>query len=972
MNGIEHESAVIPEHPLEQGGSVFANLLLEWIDCPLILAEAGVVVDANSRACDLCGWTREAFAGLTLGASIDLLYQNSRGAEVEVYRLTVEEKPCQVAVMRLPATPVPALLNQGFDSYWIVGPDGNFVEVSGTYAVLTGYGAEELRTMNIQEVDRHTASRIAGARSSGFDHFEARQTIRDSPQLADLDVTLSVLPHTGGHVLGCIRDLTKIKRAEAELARAKRSLSMVGQCIRLTQTAKTRAELLSGVCESMVNTGGHAMAWVAIADPDGSDRVRVEASFGTSLEYLHDHQIAIEDTALAGIGADRVAMCSDFQSAEFTPWRERAIRYGFASSLSLQIRAEGRPEAALMIYAGQPDAFDEDAVRVLAQVADALEIGLEVLRKRSMQKAMEQNAHAWDENFREAFENSLHGMLVYDLEGKILDANAEFCNRLGYTRQDLVGAGLDRIVAPEYVRVAGERLEAIRNDGFAVFDTGHVCRDGSIHRVELSCRTYAYGEDQIVLAIARDLTQPVTESGKSLHLALQASQTGLFDWDLRTHKVTFSSEWKSQLGYKDHEITDDFAEWELRVHPDDQERMVHGLKAWLGHPGDPYEAEFRMRHKSGAYRWILARGAILYSESGEPERMLGSHVDVTGQKRAHQQASNAQRLESIGRLAGGVAQDFNQLLTVINGYSDLMLPELYEGDPLKEKLRAIREAGERAAGLTKRLLEFSPRQPAALRSVDLNTIVSGAEDTLRRLIGNEIKLVTQLCPDGACLSADPGQLSQLVVSLALNAREAMPKGGQLRIGIETARTLPPHLEAGRPTGPYIRLTVSDTGIGMDEETQLRVFDPFFEKKEGSSAQDLSFVAGIIKQHAGVVAVSSDSGKGTIFDVYFPAAAPDRHKTPRGGKVSWRRTAAILIVEEDAALRKLAAEILTRARYRVLEAANPREALLIHQDPDAPVDLRTIQLEKSFTAESLLRQVARTRVPRTEPRPPEND
>ena len=268
-----------------------------------------------------------------------------------------------------------------------------------------------------------------------------------------------------------------------------------------------------------------------------------------------------------------------------------------------------------------------------------------------------------------------------------------------------------------------------------------------------------------------------------------------------------------------------------------------------------YEAEFRLRHKDGSYRHILARGAKLLGDDGAPARLLGSHVDITELKQLQAQFLQAQRMESVGRLAGGVAHDFNNLLTVINGVADLALMSLKNDDSLYADLRDIREAGERAATLTHQLLAFSRRQILKFEIVSLNTLVVGMESLLRRLIGDHIELVCVLAERLGGARADAGQIEQVILNLAVNARDAMPQGG--RLTIETREVeLDEAYAATHPSvqpGPHVRLAMSDTGIGMDEATRARVFEPFFTTKDSAigTGLGLSTVYGIVKQSGGM-------------------------------------------------------------------------------------------------------------------------
>ncbi|MCX6626556.1 MAG: ATP-binding protein, partial [Candidatus Solibacter sp.] len=302
---------------------------------------------------------------------------------------------------------------------------------------------------------------------------------------------------------------------------------------------------------------------------------------------------------------------------------------------------------------------------------------------------------------------------------------------------------------------------------------------------------------------------------------------------------------------------------------------------------------------------------------------LVSMSDITERKRAEaeraqleQQFHQAQKMESVGRLAGGVAHDFNNLLTVINGYSQMLLSDLKSGDPLREGLEEIHKAGERAAGLTGQLLAYSRTQVLQLRIVDLNQLVEDMRSMLERLVGEDIEVRVALHAEGVTIQADPHQLEQVVMNLVVNARDAMPGVGKLLVETavverdESYTRSHPEARAGR----YVMLAVSDTGMGMDEETKDRIFEPFFTTKEvgKGTGLGLSMVQGIVVQSGGYVEVYSEKGKGTTFKIYLPAAAEaaaDAGKVAAGPALGGEET--LLVVEDQAEVRKYTVSVLKR-------------------------------------------------------------
>ena len=317
---------------------------------------------------------------------------------------------------------------------------------------------------------------------------------------------------------------------------------------------------------------------------------------------------------------------------------------------------------------------------------------------------------------------------------------------------------------------------------------------------------------------------------------------------------------------------------------------------------------------------------------------------MTEHRRLESQLRQAQKMEAVGQLAGGVAHDFNNLLTAIIGHGDMMLAELSDPHPLRENLIEILKAGDRAATLTRQLLAFSRQQVMRPEVIAVNDVIGNVEKLLRRLIGEQIAIVTNLSATPDTVKVDPSQLEQVLVNLAVNARDAMPDGGTLTIATANA-DLSAQDAAQRPTvtpGHYVVLAVSDTGTGMDAETQARLFEPFFTTKPSGKGTGLGLatVYGIVKQSGGHIYVYSEPGHGASFKVYLPAtsepttAAPAKTATPEliGGAET------VLIVEDSAPVQTIARRILERIGYRVLLASTGEEALQLLERSDARPDL----------------------------------
>ena len=340
--------------------------------------------------------------------------------------------------------------------------------------------------------------------------------------------------------------------------------------------------------------------------------------------------------------------------------------------------------------------------------------------------------------------------------------------------------------------------------------------------------------------------------------------------------------------------------------------------------------ERRRKRKDGSWVDVSLSAAPLRDAEGSVIGLISIYVDVSERKRLESQLWQAQKLETVGRLAGGVAHDFNNLLTVVNGHADLLLQHLPPNDPLASNAGEIRKAGQQAANLTRQLLAFSRMQVFQPRVVSVNKTAADMEDMLRRLIGEGVQLTIVLDSDAACVSADPVQLQQVIMNLVVNARDAIGSGGKItvrtgKVAIEPDSQETLHLSPGE----YVTLTVADNGIGIDEATQSHIFEPFFTTKGKGTGLGLSTVWGIVEQSKGHIHLSSELNRGTTFTVYLPqveGGVPCEERPE--SKVNAHGTETLLLVEDRDEVRGLTTEILKSCGYRVLEAKSGVEALSI--------------------------------------------
>jgi PAS domain S-box-containing protein len=540
-------------------------------------------------------------------------------------------------------------------------------------------------------------------------------------------------------------------------------------------------------------------------------------------------------------------------------------------------------------------------------------------------------------------------------DGTLASLNPAFHAITGLSVDDWIGKPFSLILHPDDLPLAMEKFSrALQGELNEVFELRVSTRLGGYVVGEFIIAPQIQNGKMVnILGIARDITErkraeeALKESEGRLKELFDNAPVGYHEYDINGSITRINQTELEMLGYRLEEIIGRPV-WSFIVEEEESKKAVLTKLAGAFPSGRQFERTYR--RKDGTTFPALIEDRLLYDSEGKIVAIRSTIEDISERKKLEQemvslqeQLRQSQKMEAIGRLAGGIAHDFNNLLTVIKGNSQLSLLDLREGDPLKTNIEEIRKASERASDLIRQLLAFSRKQIMEMQILDINLILKRLDNMLHRVLGEDIELATILTEGIGKIKADPGQIEQVIVNLAVNSRDAMPDGGKLTIetaNVELDEEYARKHIAVKP-GQYVMLSVSDTGMGMTTEVQERVFEPFFTTKEigKGTGLGLSTVYGIVKQSGGNIWVYSEAGKGTAFKIYLPQV--DEPLTELKEVVSKgipRGDETILIVEDEETVRKLAVRILKSLGYRVFEAPEGGRALILCEEFKGPIHL----------------------------------
>jgi len=578
----------------------------------------------------------------------------------------------------------------------------------------------------------------------------------------------------------------------------------------------------------------------------------------------------------------------------------------------------------------------------------------QLIKEISERKQVEEALRESETTYRALFEGSPDAILLADpATGIILDANPAASRLLARPQENIVGLRQYEIHPPQrntFSREAfSQHIEETRERGESHPIENTVARpDGSEVPVEVLAQLVTIKGKKVLQGVFRDISErrkterTLRGSEERLRQAVRVSQIGIFDHDHRTDTIYWSPQQREIYGWgPDEPVT--LQAFLDRVHPGDRERIALAVRQAHDPAGDGFfDVEHRIVRRDSSIRWLTTRSQTFFDGEGDgrhPVRTIGAVRDTTENKQAEEereklqaQLIQAQKMESVGRLAGGVAHDFNNMLSVILGHAEMTLRGLDKTSPLYDDLRNIQRAAQRSADLTRQLLAFARRQIVVPRVLDLNATVEGMLNMLHRIIGEDIKVVWVPVRGSWAVKIDPAQVDQLLANLLVNARDAIAHEG--KVIIETKNVVLDDAycagHRGFVPGSFVMLSVSDDGCGMGPEVLTHLFEPYFTTKgigEGTGL-GLATVYGIVKQNDGFIDVYSEPGKGTTFNIYLPRCESKVISVPEEGPEHAAKggTETVLLVEDEPMILELSKDLLEDLGYTVLIARTPGEAI----------------------------------------------
>lgn len=762
-------------------------------------------------------------------------------------------------------------------------------------------------------------------------------------------------------IRGYLTDITENWQSANQLFKLNRSLLAISKCNQALLHASEQSELLRDICDTITEVGGYRMAWVGFAENDGARNVIPMACSGFTDGYLNAVHIRWDESEYGQSPAGRAIrtglpyICRNIATDPgFGIWKDEALKRGYASILAMPLKDEDSVFGTLAIYSVTTDAFDIEEKTLLSSLADNLAYGITMLRNRKAREAAEEALRQSEARYRSLFHNHHTVMLMIDPgNGSIIDANPAAELFYGWTKDQLCSMTIDRINAQPCgsMQTEMQRKVSLPNNVLAL---RHHLADGSFRDVDVTSGPISVDGKSLFYLIVNDVTESrqfekiAAENNKRMHYIMASTNTGLWETGITDNTTSWSDEIWDLYGLERGSCVPSFENWMQTVIPEDRELMQQAAEKAVADLSE-FIGTWRVRKPDGSIRWLMAKGSPFIQPDGSIDRYVGIVIDITERKQEaeakeqlHAQLRQAQRLETIGTLAGGIAHDFNNILTPILGYSELGLMTIPDEDPTYEYFEEIAHAADRAKTLVAQILTFSKSRESNAIPVSFRAVLEEALKLLRPLIPSTITIEHHLESSCHNVFADPSQLHQVIINLCTNAFQAM-EGRMGTLSIELSEiTVDEKLQVTLPgldTGTFVRLSITDTGTGMDEKTMEHIFEPFFTTKgpKSGTGLGLSVVHGIVTSCKGTITVDSHPGKGSKFTVYLPVIDQqaicyiEHAPLPKGNN-------SILYIDDEEGNTRIMYKMLSRIGFRVECLTSPIKAIELFSENPEKFDL----------------------------------
>ncbi len=856
----------------------------------------------------------------------------------------------------------------------LVSIEGKFIKVNRSLCNMLGYAEAELLQTQFQHIThpddlQADLGYVESLLKGEISHYDMeKRYFHKNAQVIWILLSVSLVRGESGrpiHFVSQIQDITQRRLAEFRLRRLNRLhtvLSKVGEAIVRT---RERQPLYEAVCRIIVDHGLLRLVFVAAADTEDGV-VEPVAQYGAELGTPPRHWMRLDlggdpeslDTVATALRTGRPDVCNDIATtARVDAWREAALSRGLLSNASFPLKLQGVAIAALVLWAGETDYFQEDEIALMAAVADSLSFALEALEKEQRR----QRAETLSAQLAVIVESSDAAIIGKTLDGVVTSWNRGAETIFGYSAEEMVGTSILRLVPADRTAEEDQIQEAIRRgDSVRSLETLRRARNGRLINLSITVSPIRNDAGAIIGAskVAHDISQLKVSEARFRRLT-NSNVESVYFWNTRGQITGGNDAFLRLTGYSRDDLNSGRMNWVAMTPPEyaaaDQRALAEIVEH--GHCAT-YEKEFI--RKDGGRTSILI-GAAVFEDN--PSEGVCFVLDLTERNQLEQQLRQSQKMELLGQLTGGIAHDFNNLLAIIQLNLGLIRDRLRDDPDLQDMAGMALQATRRGANLTQQLLAFSRRQPLQPKTVNIEYLLAGMASLLGRTLGETIRLTTKI-PAGLWTTAiDPHKLENALLNLAVNALHAMPGGGRLIIEASN-KVLDAAYAAAHPdatAGDYVLVSVTDTGAGMAPEVLEHSLEPFFTTKPvgRGSGLGLSMVHGFVRQSGGHLKIYSEPGRGTTVNLFLPRgsgpAAPERAVRHRDAPsaVAGER---VLVVEDDPSLRGLTLRILEGLGYRTLQAGDgPAACAILDGGERVDLLLTDVVLPKGMNGPELARR-----------------